>query len=162
MVQEQKRSPGLAVLAALSLASWIALYALLFWYTPLYRRSCSPSDEFCGVGLLVPTLVLVGTGTLIGIAAWLGATVKAVRRREVVSALSIGLLLLVALVNAFLVHRHAEDSPAFAGAWALFSVVSATLLATSLTSRPTVRRNVAVAGLALAVALLVATTLVDG
>ena len=44
----------------------------------------------------------------------------------------------------------------------LFSVVSATLLATSLTSKQALRRSVAVAGLVLAVALLVATNLVGG
>jgi hypothetical protein len=160
MVQEQGRSIGLATLAALSLAGWLALYGLLFWYEPLYRRSCPPINGFCGVGLLGPAYVLTGTGALMGIAAWLGATVWAVRRREVLSALSIGFLLLVALVNAFLVQRHAEDTAAFAGSWALFSVVSATLLATSVTRRQTTRRNVAVAGLVLAVALLVATNIV--
>ena len=48
------------------------------------------------------------------------------------SALSIGLLLPVGLVNAVLVHRHADGSLGFAGAWVLFSVASATLLASSL------------------------------
>lgn len=161
MVQQQGRSLGLATLAALSLAGWIALYGLIFWYEPLYRSSCLPSNGFCGLGLLGPAYVLTGTGALMGIAAWLGATFRVVRRREVLSALSIGLLLLVALVNAFLVQRHAEDTAAFAGSWVLFSVVSATLLASSVTSRQTTRRSVAVAGLVLAVALLVATNLVD-
>jgi hypothetical protein len=162
MVQEQERSLGLAILAALSLVGWIALYGLLFWYEPLYRRRCPPTNDFCGLGLLGPGYVFTGTGALLGLAAWLGATVRAVRRREVLSALSIGLLLLVALVNAVLVHRHADSSLAFAGAWVLFSVVSATLLATSLTSKQALRRSVAVAGLVLAVALLVATNLVGG
>jgi hypothetical protein len=46
------------------------------------------------------------------------------------------------------------------GSRGLFSVVSATLLAASVTRRQTVRRIVAVAGLGLAVALLVASNLV--
>jgi hypothetical protein len=83
-----------------------------------------------------------------------------VRRREVLSALSIGLLLLVALVNAFLVHRHADGSLGFVGSWVLFSVISATLLVDGLARRQTVRRLVGVGGLVLAVVLLDATNLV--
>ena len=163
MVQEheQGHSPGLATLAVLSLAGWIALYGLLFWYAPSYVSRCSATNAFCGLGLLGPAYGLVGAGAFMGLVAALGATFRAVRRRDGLSALSLGCLLLVALVNAFLVQRHAEDSLAFAGAWALFSVVPATLLATSLTRRQTIRRIVAVAGLVLAVALLVATNLVD-
>ena len=162
MVQEQERSLGLATLAALSLVGWIALYGLLFWYAPLYRSSCAAIDDTCGLGLLGPAYVFTATGAFVGIAAWLGATVRAVRRREVLSALSVGLLLLVALVDAVLVQRHGDDSLGFVGSWVLFSVVSATLLATSLMRRQRTQRSVAVAGLVLAVALLVATTLVGG
>jgi hypothetical protein len=151
--QQQERSPGLATLAALCLASQLALYGLLIW------GSCS--GEMCGLALLGPAYGLVGTGALIGIAAWLGATFRAVRRHDVLSALSIGLLPLVALSNALLVNRHAVGSLALAGAWALFSVVPATLLAISLTSRQSIQRVVAVAGLVLAVAVLVASNLVD-
>jgi hypothetical protein len=160
MIQEPKCSLGLAAFAVLSLGGWLALDGLLLWYTPLYRSRCAPSNDLCGLGLVVPALLFTGTGAIIGLAAWLGATVSAVRRREVLSALSIGLLLPVGLVNAVLVHRHADGSLGFAGAWVLFSVASATLLASSLTRRPTARRLVAVAGLVLAVALLVATNLV--
>jgi hypothetical protein len=160
MVQEQGRSLGLAALAVLSLGGWIALYGLLFWYEPLYRSRCPSTNDFCGLGLLGPGYVFTGTGALLGLAAWLGATVRAVWRRDGLNALILGLLLLVALVNAVLVQRHAAYSLAFAGAWTLFSVVSATLLAISVTSRHTTRRLVAVAGLVLAVALLVATNLV--
>jgi hypothetical protein len=87
--------------------------------------------------------------------------VSIVRQREVLSALSIGLLLPVALVNATLVARHAIGSVGFAGSWALYSVVSVTLLATSVTRRQTTRSRIAVAALMLAVALLVASNLVD-
>jgi len=160
--QQQKRSLGLAALAALSLAGWLALYGLL-WYswTPMYRSTCSPGDDLCGLELLAPAYLFTGTGALIGFAAWLGATVRAVRQHEVLSALSIGLLLPVALVNATLVARHAIGSVGFAGSWALYSVVSATLLATSVTRRQTTRSRIAVAALMLAVALLVASNLVD-
>ncbi len=82
-----------------------------------------------------------------------------VRQHEVLSALCIGLLLPVALVNALLVNDHAVGL-AHVGSWGLFSVVSATLLATGVTRRQTVRREVAVAGLVLTVALLVASNLV--
>jgi hypothetical protein len=160
MVQEQKRSLGLATLAALSLVGWLALYGLVL-YAPVYRSRCGPGDDLCGLQLLGPAYLFTGTGALLGLAAWLGATVRAVRRRESLSALSIGLLLPVALVNAFLVQRHAVDSLAFAGSWVLFSVVSATLLITSVARRQPTRRLVAVAGLVLTVALLVATNLVD-
>ena len=114
MVQEQERSLGLAILAALSLVGWIALYGLLFWYEPLYQSRCPPTNDFCGLGLLGPGYVFTGTGALLGLAAWLGATVWAVRRREVLRALSLGFLLLVALGNAVLVHRHADRSYAVA------------------------------------------------
>jgi hypothetical protein len=158
--QQQERSPTLATLAALSLAGWLALYGV-FWYAAVYRSRCS-GDALgpCGYALLGPLYLIVGTGALIGIAAWLGATVRAVRRREALCALSIGLLLPVALGNAWLVDRYAGGSLASIATWALFAVVSATLLATSVASRQTVRRRVAVAGLALAVALLVAPSLV--
>jgi hypothetical protein len=154
---QQERSPGLAALAALSLAGWLALYGL-DWYARAYPVT------YCGDGLcfdlLGPAYLFVGTGTLIGFAAWLWATVRAVRRHEVLSALCIGLLLPVALVNAVLVNNHAVGL-AHVGSWGLFSVVSATLLATSVTRRQSVRRVIAVAGLVLAVALLVASNLVD-
>jgi hypothetical protein len=153
---QQERSPGLAALAALSLAGWLALYGL-DWYSVV-----SPVS-YCGDGLcfdlLGPAYLSVGTGALLGFAAWLWATVRAVRRHEVLSALCIGLLLPVALVNAVLVNNHAVGL-AHVDSWGLFSVVSATLLATSVTSRQSVRRAVAVAGVVLAVALLVASNLV--
>jgi hypothetical protein len=160
--QQQERSSGLAALAALSLAGWFVLYGLL-WYawTPMYRSTCSPGDDMCGLEFVGPGLLFTGTGALLGFAAWLGATVRAVRGREVLSALSIGLLLPVALVDATLVGHHAVGSVGFAGSWALYSVVSTTLLATSVTRRQTTRRLVAVAGVVLAVALLVASNLVD-
>jgi hypothetical protein len=157
MVEQQTRSPVLATLAALSLAGWLALYGV-DWY-----RAVSPV-RYCGDGLCFdlvgPDLLSVGTGALLGFAAWLWATVRAVRRREVLSALSIGLLLPVALGNALLVNNHAIGL-AHVGSWGLFSVVSATLLATSVTSRQSVRRAVAVAGVVLAVALLVASNLMS-
>ena len=155
--QQQTRSPVLATLAALSLAGWLALYGL-DWYSVV-----SPVS-YCGDGLcfdlLGPVFLSVGTGALLGFAAWLWATVSMVRRREVFTALSTGLLLPVVLVNALLVNNHAVGL-AHVGSWGLFSVVSATLLATSVTRRQTVRRAVAVAGLGLAVALFVASNLVD-
>jgi hypothetical protein len=154
--QQQTRSPVLATLAALSLAGWLALYGL-DWYSVV-----SPVS-YCGDGLcfdlLGPVFLSLGTGAFLGFAAWLWATVSMVRRREVFPALSIGLLLPVALVNALLVNNHAVGL-AHVGSWGLFSVVSATLLATSVTRRQTVRRAVAVAGLGLAVALFVASNLV--
>jgi hypothetical protein len=156
--QQQERSPTLATLAALSLAGWLTVYGL-FLYAPVYRSRCS--GDMCGLDLLGPLYLIVGTGALIGVAAWLGATVRAARRREVLCALSTGLLLPVALGNAWLVDRYAGGSLAAIGSWALFSVVSATLLATSVVRKQTVRRLVAVAGLVLAVALLVAPNLVN-
>jgi len=154
--QQQTRSPVLATLAALSLAGWLALYGL-DWYSVV-----SPVS-YCGDGLcfdlLGPVFLSVGTGALLGFAAWLWATVSTVRQHEVLSALCIGLLLPVALVNALLVNNHAVGL-AHVGSWGLFSVVSATLLATGVTRRQTVRREVAVAGLGLTVALLVASNLV--
>jgi hypothetical protein len=159
MVQEQKRSLGLAALAALSLAGWLALYGL-FWYIPVYVSSCGP-EALCGLGLLGYAYLFIGTGALIGVAAWLGATVWAVRRREVLSALSIGLLPPVTLGNALLINRLAVGSVGYVASWAVFSVVSGTLLATSVTRRQTTRRLVAMAGLVLAVAVLVAGGLVD-
>jgi hypothetical protein len=158
--QQQHRNLGLAALATLSLAGWFALYGL-FWYLPVYRSGCSPSDDFCGLGLLVYAYLFIGVGALLGFAAWLWATVRAVRQRDVLSALSIALLLPVALGAAVLVPRHAGGSVGSVGAWALFSVVPATLFATSVTRKQTTRRLVAVAGLALAVALLVVSGLVD-
>src|SRR5258706_2238651 len=157
--QQQERSPGFATLAALCLASQLALYGLLDF------NRCS--GEMCGLGLLGAAYGLVGTGALLGIAAWLGATFRAVRRHDGLSALSIGVLPLVALSNALLVNRHdvsveqASGLLALAGAWALFSVVPATLLASSVTQRQAIQRVVAVAGLVLAVAVLVASNLVD-
>jgi hypothetical protein len=158
--QQQTRSPELALLAtlaALSLAGWLALYGL-DWYSAV-----SPVS-YCGDGLcfdlLGPLFLAVGTGALLGFAAWLWATVRAVRRHEVLTALCIGLLLPVALVNALLVNNHAVGLT-HVGSWGLFSVVSATLLAASVTRRQTVRRVVAGAGLGLCVALLVATNLVN-
>ena len=157
--QEQVRSPGLATLAALSLASQLALYGL-----PNFNNC---SGEMCGLALLGPAYGLVGTGALLGIAAWLGATFRAMRRHDVLSALSIGLLPLVALSNALLVNRHdvsveqASGLLALAGAWALFQVVPATLLAISVTKKQAIQRVIAVAGLVLAVAVLLATNLVD-
>jgi hypothetical protein len=71
--------------------------------------SCSP-EALCGLGLLGCAYLFIGTGVLIGFATWLGATVRAVRRREVLCALSIGLLLPIALGNALLVNRHAVGS----------------------------------------------------
>lgn len=157
----QQRSPVVAMLAALSLAGWLALYGLL-WYawSPLFRSTCRPGDDMCGFGFVGPGFLFTGTGAFLGFAAWLGATVGAVRRREVLSALSIGLLLPVALVDATRVGRYANGSLAFAGSWALYSVVSATLLATSVTRRQTARSVIAVAGLVLAVALLIVSNLV--
>jgi hypothetical protein len=154
---QQERSPGLAALAALSLAGWLALYGL-FWYSAGYPVPCG-GDGLC-MGLLGPLYLSVGAGALLGFVAWLWATVSTVRRHEVLSALSLGLLLPVALVNAVLVNNHAVGL-AHVGSWGLFSVVPATLLATSVTSRQTVRRVIALAGLVLAVALLVASNLVD-
>jgi hypothetical protein len=81
--------------------------------------------------------------------------------REGLGALSIGLLLPVALGNALLVNDHAGGSVGSVSAWAVFSVVPATLLATSVMRRLTERRIVAMAGLLLAVALLVASSLMD-
>jgi hypothetical protein len=153
--QQQKRSLGLAALAALSLAGWLALYGL-FWYIP--QDDCG--EALCGLGLVAYAYLFTGTGAFLGFAAWLGATARAVRGREVLSALSIGLLLPVALGNALLVNNHAAGL-AHVGSWGLFSVVAATLLATSVTRRQTVWRRVAVAGVVLAVALLVASNLVD-
>jgi hypothetical protein len=150
--QQQERSPRLATLAALCLASQVALYGLLGF------SSCS--GEMCGLALLGPAYCLVGTGALIGIAAWLGATFRAVRRHDVLSALSIGLLPLIALSNALLVNRHAVGLLALTGAWALFGVVPAALLAISVTRRRAIQRVVAVVGLVLAVAVLVASNLV--
>lgn len=158
--QQQQRSLGLAVLATLSLAGWFAMYGL-FWYLPLYRSSCSPSDDLCGLGLVGYAYLFLGTGALLGFAAWLWATVRAARRREALSALSIGLLLPVTLGNALLVTRYVSGSVGSVGSWAQFSVLPAILLATSVTRRQATRRIVAVAGLALAVALLVASNLVD-
>jgi hypothetical protein len=117
--------------------------------------------ELCGLGLLEPAYGLLGIGALTGIAAWLGATVRAVRWHDVPSALSIGLLPLVALSDALLVNRHAVGSLAFDGAWALSQVIPATLLAVSLTRRRSIQRVVAVAGFVLAVAVLVVSNLVD-
>ena len=91
--QQQKRSPGLATLAPLSLAAWLALYGLVFWYAPRYRSSCS--GEICGYALLGPLYVFVGTGALLGTAAWLGATVRAVRQCDVLGTLSLAFLLVV-------------------------------------------------------------------
>src|SRR5262249_40360066 len=116
---------------------------------------------------LGPFYVLLGTGALLGIAAWLGATFRAVSRHDILSALSIGLLPLVALSNALLVNRHdvsVEQAPGLlilGGAWALFHLATAMLLAISLTRRQTIQRVVAVATLVLAVAVLVASNLVD-
>jgi hypothetical protein len=158
--QQQEGSQGLTPVAAASLVGWLALY-FLFWSASA-PRSCG-GDSLCGLGLIGPAFVCGGMGALLGIAAWLWATVSTVRRREVLSALSIGLLLPVELVGAYhavFLPRSAVGSVAFAGSWALFGVVSATLLATSVTSRPTTRRLAVVAGLVLAVALLVASTLV--
>jgi hypothetical protein len=160
MVEEQqKRSPGLATLAALSLACQLAFYGLLIF------DNCS--GEFCGYALLGPAYVLIGTGALLGIAAWLGATFRSVRQHDVPSALSIGLLPLVALSNALLVNSHnvsVEQTSGLLvldGAWVLFHGYTAMLLAISLTSRQSIQRVVAVAGLVLAVAVLVASNLVD-
>jgi hypothetical protein len=159
MVEQQTRNlelATLATLAALSLAGWLALYGL-FWYSVV-----SPVS-YCGDGLcfdlLGPIYLAVGAGALLGFVAWLWATVRAVRRHEVLSALCIGLLLPVALVNAVLVNNHAVGL-AHVGSWGLFSVVPAMLLATSVTSRQTIRSLIAMAGLVLAVALLVASNLV--
>src|SRR5262249_30154312 len=138
-----------------------ALYGLL-WYAPVYRSRCGPGDDLCGLALLGPAYLFTGVGALIGLVAWLGTLVRTGGRGEVLSALSIGLLLPVALTNAVLVSRHAVNSLAFAGSWALFGVVSSTLLAASVTRTQTARRLVAVVGLVLAVTLLVATSLVDG
>src|SRR5215469_18761744 len=95
--QQQTRSPVLATLATLSLAGWLALDGL-FWYSGV-----SPVS-YCGDGLcfdlLGPIVLALGTGAFLGFAAWLWATVSMVRRREGFTALSIGLLLPVALVNA--------------------------------------------------------------
>ena len=160
--QQQERSSGLAALATLSLAGWLARYGLP-WYawTPLYRSTCSPGNDMCGFEFVGPGFLFTGTGAFLGVAAWLGATVRAIRRHEVLCALSIGLLLPVALGNAVLVNRHAIGSVGYVAAWAVFSVVAGMLLATSVTRRQTARRLVAVAGLVLAVALLIAGGLVD-
>jgi hypothetical protein len=153
--QQQERSPGLATIAAFSLAGWLALYGLLAF------NRCS--GEMCGYALLGPVYLLFGMAALTGIAAWLGAMFRAVGQREVLSVLSIGLLLPVALFNVFnvlFVGGRAAGLLPFAGPWALFAVVSTTLLATSMTRRQAMRSLVAVAGLVLAVALLVASNLV--
>ena len=157
--QQQERSPELATLAALSLASQLALYGLLNFYR------CSGVK--CGLGVLAAANVFIITGALCGIPAWLGATFRAVRRHDVLSALSIGLLPLVALSNALLVTSHdvsieqASGLLALTGAWALFDGVTVTLLAITLTRRQAIQRVVAVAGLVIAVAVLVASNLVD-
>jgi hypothetical protein len=89
------------------------------------------------------------------------------RRHDVLSALSLGVLPLVALSNALLVNRpdvsveQASGLLVLAGAWALFQMVTATLLAISLTRRQAIQRVVAGAGLALAVAVLIVSNLVD-
>src|SRR5262249_33712833 len=157
--RQQRRSPGLATLAALSLASQLAFYGLLI--------SSSCSGDMCGLGLLGDFYLLLGTGALLGIAAWLGATFRAVRRHDILSALSIGLLPLVALSNALLVNRHdvhveqASGLLVLDGAWALFQLATVMLLAISLMRRQAIQRVVAVATLVLAVAVLVASNLVD-
>jgi hypothetical protein len=158
--QQQARSPVLATLAALSLACQLAIYGLLAFYR------CS--GEMCGLALLGPYYLFFGTSVLLGIAAWLGATVRAVRRHDGPSALSIGLLPLVALCNAVLVYFHdgvmSEQTYGLLvleGAWALFQLALVTLLAISVTRRQAIQRVIAVAALVLAVAVLVASTLVD-
>lgn len=158
--QQQKRSPGLATLAALSLACQLAFYGLLIVST------CS--GEMCaGFALLGELYLLLGTGALLGVAAWLGATFRAVRRHDGPSALSIGLLPLVAVGNVLLVNSHnvsVEQTSGLLvldGAWALFHVATVTLLVISLTRRQAIQRVVAVAALVLAVAVLVASNLVD-
>jgi hypothetical protein len=156
--QQQERSPGLVTLAALSLACQLAIYGLLAF------NKCS--GEMCGYALLGPLYLIFGTGALLGIAAWLGATFRAARRHDGPSALSIGLLPLVALGNALLVNRHdeiffeqASGTLALFGAWALFHVVTAILLAICMLRRQALQRAVAVAGLVLAVAVLVVSNL---
>jgi hypothetical protein len=157
--QQQKRSPVLVTLAALSLASQLAFYGVLLFST------CT--GESCGYVLLERIFLFIGTGALLGIAAWLGATFRAVRRHDIISALSIGLLPLVALSNALLVNSHnvtvetASGYLVLLGAWVLFHVATALLLAICLARRQSIQRVIAVAGLVLAVAVLVASSLVD-
>jgi hypothetical protein len=159
MVEQQERSPGLATLAALCLMSQLAFYVLLALNT------CT--GEMCGSGRLIQFYFILGIGLLIGIAAWLGATFRAARGHDAPSALSIGLLPLVALGNVVLVDNHNVSVEQTAGllvldgAWGLFIVVPALVLAISLVKRQTTRRAIAVAGLLLAVAVLVASNLVD-
>jgi hypothetical protein len=154
MVEQQQRSPGLATLAALCLLSQLAFYGLLAGNT------CS--GETCGYALLGSAYLLLGTGVVLGVVAWLGATVRAVCRHDVTSALGIGVLPVVAISNALLVNSHnvnveqASGVLVLDGAWALFIVIPTILLAISLTSRQSIQRVVAVAGLVLAVVVLVA------
>ena len=147
--QQQKRSPVLVTLAALSLASQLAFYGVLLFST------CS--GESCGYVLLEGIYLFIGTGALLGIAAWLGATFRAVRRHDSISALS----------NALLVNSHnvsveqASGYLVLLGAWVLFHMATALLLAICLARRQSIQRVIAVAGLVLAVAVLVASSLVD-
>jgi hypothetical protein len=156
--QQQERSSGLVTLAALSLASQLGLYVLLAF------NSCS--GEMCGLGLLGALYALIGIGALLGIVAWLGATVGAARRHDSPTALSIGLLPPVALANALLVNRHdaiffeqVSGQLALFGAWALFHVATVILLAICVMRRQALQRIAAVAGLVLAVAVLVVSNL---
>ena len=163
--QQQKRSPVIATLAVLCLASLLALlYALPAFDRPFFSR-CTAQDPHsfnCFIALEATAFLLVGIGAFSGIVAWLFALFRAERRHDALSALIIGVLPLVALGNGLLVHAHAVGSLTVAGAWALFYMVPITLLASSVTRRQSIQRIVAVAGLVLAVAVLVATNLVDG
>jgi hypothetical protein len=159
MVEQQARSPGLATLAALSLACQLAFYGLVAF------NSCSGLG--CGLGILPGLYFFFGIGVLLGSAAWLGATVRAARRHDGLSALCIGLLPLVALSNSLLVNRHtvsveqASGYLVLLGVWALFHLATVMLLVISVTRGQAIQRVVAVAGLVLAVAVLIASNLAD-
>jgi hypothetical protein len=170
---QQPRNPwlaGLAALAALSVAGWLGLNGLLFAFALMYRStSCSPGNDLCGFELIGPGYLLVGMGALTGVATWLGVTVRAVRRHDALSALSIGLLPLVAVGNPLLVNSHAETfyerasgNLVLVGAWALDAVAAVTLLTISVTTRQSIQRDDAVAAVVLTVAVLAASNLVDG
>jgi hypothetical protein len=163
--QQQKRSPVIATLAAFCLATQLALlYGLPVLYRPFVSRCTgqSPRTIWCAAfAWLGLAFLLVGIGAFTGIVAWLFALFRAERRHDGLSALFIGVLPLVAFGNLLLVNAHAVGSLARVGAWALFFLLPVTLLATSVTSRHSIQRVVAVAALVLGVAVFVVSNLVD-